>query len=77
MFLFALLFSAPPRLCGEYSAVNGLMHTEYVDLHSHSTASDGTLAPREVARLAKERGLALHMDGARFANAGCRMNSSF
>lgn len=30
---------------------------EYVDLHSHSTASDGTLAPAEVARLAKQSGL--------------------
>jgi len=28
-----------------------------VDLHSHSTASDGTLAPAEVARLAKNVGL--------------------
>jgi predicted metal-dependent phosphoesterase TrpH len=26
----------------------------YVDLHCHSTASDGTLAPREVVRLAKQ-----------------------
>src|SRR5688572_5968853 len=31
--------------------------SQYVDLHSHSTASDGTLAPREVVRLAKEVGL--------------------
>src|SRR5687768_14599399 len=30
----------------------------FVDLHSHSTASDGTLTPAEVARLAKEIGLA-------------------
>lgn len=29
----------------------------YIDLHVHSTASDGTLSPREVVRLAKERGL--------------------
>ena len=29
----------------------------FVDLHSHSTASDGTLAPAAVVRLAKERGL--------------------
>jgi len=29
----------------------------YVDLHSHSTASDGTLAPAEVARLAQRAGL--------------------
>ena len=29
----------------------------YVDLHCHSTASDGTLAPAEVVRLAKESGL--------------------
>ncbi len=29
----------------------------YVDLHCHSTASDGTLAPAEVVRLAKEEGL--------------------
>lgn len=29
----------------------------FVDLHSHSTASDGTLAPAEVVRLAKETGL--------------------
>ena len=31
--------------------------TDAVDLHSHSTASDGTLAPAEVARLAHRRGL--------------------
>lgn len=29
----------------------------YVDLHSHSTASDGTLPPREVVRLAKQSNL--------------------
>jgi predicted metal-dependent phosphoesterase TrpH len=29
----------------------------FVDLHSHSTASDGTLAPEEVARLAKRSDL--------------------
>lgn len=33
------------------------MLSEYVDLHSHSTASDGTLAPADVARLAKKVGL--------------------
>jgi predicted metal-dependent phosphoesterase TrpH len=31
--------------------------SEYVDLHCHSTASDGTLAPHDVVRLAKELGL--------------------
>ena len=30
---------------------------QYVDLHCHSTASDGTLAPADVVRLAKESGL--------------------
>jgi len=30
----------------------------FVDLHTHSTASDGSLPPREVVRLAQERGLA-------------------
>jgi predicted metal-dependent phosphoesterase TrpH len=30
---------------------------QYVDLHSHSTASDGTFAPPDVVRLAKESGL--------------------
>jgi predicted metal-dependent phosphoesterase TrpH len=30
----------------------------FIDLHTHSNASDGTLPPREVVRLAKERGLA-------------------
>jgi predicted metal-dependent phosphoesterase TrpH len=29
----------------------------YVDLHSHSTASDGTFAPADVVRLAKDAGL--------------------
>lgn len=29
----------------------------YIDLHTHSTASDGTFPPREVLRLAKERRL--------------------
>lgn len=31
--------------------------SDFVDLHSHSTASDGTLPPAEVARLAKASGL--------------------
>jgi predicted metal-dependent phosphoesterase TrpH len=30
---------------------------QYVDLHSHSTASDGTFAPADVVRLAKDAGL--------------------
>ncbi len=30
---------------------------ELVDLHTHSNASDGSLTPREVVRLAKDRGL--------------------
>lgn len=30
----------------------------FVDLHAHSTASDGTFAPAEVVRLSKEAGLA-------------------
>ena len=33
------------------------MSTQFVDLHCHSTASDGTLSPREVVRLAKESNL--------------------
>src|SRR5882757_6302848 len=33
------------------------MTTSYVDLHCHSTASDGTLAPAAVVALARERGL--------------------
>ena len=33
------------------------MSTRYVDLHCHSTASDGTLAPTEVVRLAKQSNL--------------------
>src|SRR3954469_7467116 len=33
------------------------MTTTFVDLHSHSTASDGTFAPADVVRLAKESGL--------------------
>lgn len=30
---------------------------KYIDLHTHSTCSDGTLTPTEVVKLAKERGL--------------------
>lgn len=33
------------------------MQQQYVDLHCHSTASDGTLAPADVVRLAKNSGL--------------------
>jgi predicted metal-dependent phosphoesterase TrpH len=33
------------------------LEPQYVDLHSHSTASDGTFAPADVVRLAKESGL--------------------
>lgn len=33
------------------------MASEHVDLHSHSTASDGTLPPAEVAQLARRSGL--------------------
>ncbi|MFZ2088641.1 MAG: PHP domain-containing protein [Desulfobaccales bacterium] len=32
--------------------------TAFIDLHTHSNASDGSLPPREVVRLARERGLA-------------------
>src|SRR4051812_43483343 len=31
-----------------------VMATTFIDLHCHSTASDGTLTPREVVRLARE-----------------------
>jgi predicted metal-dependent phosphoesterase TrpH len=34
-------------------------HRNRVDLHIHSTASDGTLTPSEVVRLALERGMAV------------------
>src|SRR5687768_13570467 len=34
-----------------------LMAVQYVDLHCHSTASDGTLPPREVVRFAKQTNL--------------------
>ncbi|MDI6854226.1 MAG: PHP domain-containing protein [Deltaproteobacteria bacterium] len=30
---------------------------ELIDLHTHSSASDGTMAPKDLVRLAKERGL--------------------
>lgn len=33
------------------------MASPWIDLHSHSTASDGTFAPADVVRLAKESGL--------------------
>lgn len=33
------------------------MTDQYVDLHCHSTASDGTFAPADVVRLAKDSGL--------------------
>src|SRR5437870_5275047 len=33
------------------------MPQRFVDLHCHSTASDGTLAPRDVVRLAREANL--------------------
>ena len=47
-----------------------------VDLHIHSTASDGVYSPGEIAaisELARQQHMSLHMDGARFANAdgGC------
>jgi predicted metal-dependent phosphoesterase TrpH len=32
-------------------------NTSFIDLHTHSNASDGSLPPREVVRLAQERGL--------------------
>jgi predicted metal-dependent phosphoesterase TrpH len=34
------------------------MTHQFVDLHSHSTASDGTFPPAQVARLAHNAGLA-------------------
>lgn len=37
-----------------------LTNNEYIDLHVHSSASDGTLAPREVTKLAYESGLAAY-----------------
>src|SRR5436190_772393 len=33
------------------------MHEDFVDLHCHSTESDGTLAPAELVREAKRAGL--------------------
>jgi predicted metal-dependent phosphoesterase TrpH len=33
------------------------MNDQFVDLHSHSTASDGTFAPADVVRLARDSGL--------------------
>ncbi|MGH7177117.1 MAG: PHP domain-containing protein [Tepidisphaeraceae bacterium] len=39
------------------SASETLLGSSYVDLHCHSTASDGTLTPLEVVRLAKSSGL--------------------
>ncbi len=33
------------------------MNLSYVDLHCHSTASDGTLSPKEVVQLARKSGL--------------------
>ena len=30
---------------------------ELIDLHTHSTASDGSFSPREVVELAKKQGL--------------------
>src|SRR5687768_12843665 len=36
---------------------NPTMSTGFVDLHTHSTASDGTFAPDAVARLAKQSDL--------------------
>src|SRR3982751_3516096 len=33
------------------------MSNSYVDLHCHSTASDGTFTPTDVVKLAKERNL--------------------
>src|SRR5690349_360174 len=33
------------------------MPTEFVDLHTHSTASDGTFSPEDVVELAKRSGL--------------------
>jgi hypothetical protein len=32
--------------------------SHYVDLHTHSTASDGTMSPTELMRAAKNAGLA-------------------
>ena len=37
--------------------MTGMESAGTIDLHSHSTASDGTLRPGEVVRLAKENGL--------------------
>lgn len=34
------------------------MDDKYIDLHSHSTCSDGTLSPAEIVRQAHDRGLA-------------------
>lgn len=38
--------------------MNELKKTNQIDLHVHTTASDGTLTPSEVVRLAKKTGLA-------------------
>ena len=36
---------------------NSNMNTDYVDLHLHSTCSDGFLSPEDIVRLAEEEGL--------------------
>ena len=31
--------------------------SQYIDMHIHSTCSDGTLSPKEIVHLAKEHGV--------------------
>jgi len=50
-----LCLAGSPLVSPEKSCID--MIGSFIDLHSHSTASDGTLAPAHVVQLAHERGL--------------------
>src|SRR4051794_26642876 len=47
------------------------MPASYVDLHCHSTASDGTVSPTELVRLAKDSGLSAIVLTDHDTSAGC------
>ena len=49
----------PPGVPRRGAAYNGDVHDVNADLHCHSTVSDGTLSPEQLARRAKDNGVEL------------------
>ncbi len=58
IFKYCVTYFLRKRLDSSYRKNNNrMMETEYVDLHLHSTCSDGYFSPEEIVKLAEKAGL--------------------